>query len=186
MTPQEQQLEIQRILAQHDNPAATNEPVLMIDIIRQQQAANKGFPHWMYHASLLPVQVKNIQQVAAMKREGYGMNYIPQNYPAYVFRRNMDMKFEKADPVKGSPGEFIEMQLVKDEAGWATLQKARQPSTVIGEWCQELSNLPPATEGLNEDPRITIARLQGQLSGVTGEEVEVKRKPGRPKASEAA
>jgi len=182
-TIQEQQDAIKALMAQYEHNEATNEPILMIDLIAQQKAANKGFPKWMYHATLAPVQVINSKQEVAIRAEGYSPTYIMQSFPAFVFRRNMDPKFEKADPVIGSPGEFIEQRSVKTQAELDELLKQRQPKTVIGTWC-EYADLPEATAGPTEDPKITIARLQGQLmaAGVedTGEEAP-KNKGGRPR-----
>jgi hypothetical protein len=167
----EQQQEIQRILAQYDNPAATNEPVLMIDIIAQQQARNMGFPKWLYHSHLEPVQIKNKEQENALRKEGYTTNYIHRSFPAFVFRRNMEAKFEDADMLSGAPGDFIEQRMVKSQEAFVALGKERKPRTVIGDWCFDLSELPPIAEGPKEDPAVTIARLQGQLQAMQREHV---------------
>jgi len=180
---QEQQDAIKALMAQYEHNEATNEPILMIDLIAQVKAANKGYPKWMHHAVLAPVQVINGKQEAALRPEGYKLEYIPQSFPAFVFRRNMDPKFEKADPVLGSPGEFIEQRLVKNQSDLDELLKARAPKTAVGGWC-EFENLPEATAGPTEDPKITIARLQGQLmaAGIEDTSVEVaKNKGGRPR-----
>ena len=182
-TIQEQQDAIKALMAQYEHNEATSEPILMINILEKQKAMNEGFPKWMYHATLAPVQVINSKQEAAVRGEGYSRAYIPQSFPAFVFRRNMDPKFENADPVIGSPGDFIEMRSVKSQADMDELLKQRSPKTVIGGWC-EYEQLPAATEGPSEDPKITIARLQGQLMAAGIEEsldAPVKNKGGRPR-----
>lgn len=174
---QERQAEIDVLMKQYDNPKATNKPVLMINIIRQQLAKNEGLPKWMYHADLAPQHVRNDDQENALRGQGYGLNYVLQSYPAFVFRRNMDPKFEKADPVSGAPGDFIEMRQVKDEAALATLMQQRPPKTAIGTW-GKYADLPPAEDGPAEDPKVTIARLQGQLIAAQGGQ-EIEPRPGK-------
>lgn len=184
-TLQEQQDAIKALMAQYEHNEATNEPILMIDLIAQQKAANKGFPKWMYHAELAPVQVINSKQEVAIRAEGYSPNYIMQNFPAFMFRRNMEPKFEKADPVLGSPGEFIEMRSVKTQEALDDLMRQRQPKTVIGTWCK-YADLPEATAGPTEDPKITIARLQGRLmaAGIEDTGEVAKNKGGRPRKAQ--
>jgi hypothetical protein len=177
-TEQERQAEINRLMQEFDHPAADNRPVLMIDIIEQQQARNNGYPKWMYHEALEPQQVKNREQERAIAAQGYKTFYVQRSspYPAYVFRRNMDPKFEDPNAATGAPGDFIEQQLVRSEGEMEALKKTRKPKTAIGEWVREIADLPPIADGPTEDPAVTIARLQGELTAMKAE----------PKAAKAA
>jgi hypothetical protein len=177
-TQGELQAEVKRLMEQYEHPAATNEPILMIDIMQQQQARNMGYPKWMYHETLEPQHVKNRDQERAIAAQGYKTAYIFKHFPTFVFRRNMEKKFEEPNHASGQPGDFIEQRLVQSAEHWEALQKERKPKTVVGDWCRELAELPPVAEGPKEDPAVTIARLQGELSAMKQD--EPRRGPGRP------
>jgi hypothetical protein len=181
-TQDELQAEVDRLMKQYDNPAADNRPVLMIDILDQQIARNGGFPKWLYHETLAPQQVKNREQERAIVAQGYKPYYVERSnpYPMYVFRRNMDPKFEQPKPTTGEPGDFIEQRLVRSEQEGELLMKAAKPKTVIGNWTRELSEIAPLPEGPSEDPAVTIARLQGELAAMKTDEAPKRGRP--PKA----
>lgn len=167
--------DVQRILDAHKDVISTD-PVLMIDILEMQKARNKGFPKWMYHKELPAVQVTNREQQQAVSREfGFVEYYVPQAFPAYMYRRNMDRKFEDADLNSGRCGDFVEARLVKSLAELEALEKERKPKTAVGEWFAAVTDLPPVEDGPSEDPKVTIARLQGELKA-KNEAVEGKKK----------
>lgn len=179
--------DVQALLDAHKDVIST-EPILMIDILDQQRARNKGYPKWLYHAEKEPVQVQNSAQETALKREmGYANAYIPQFFPAYMHRRNMDPKFEMPDLDRGRCGDFIESRLVAKQQDLDALLKERKSKTVIGEWCQEVAQLPAVEEGPSEDPKVTIARLEGQLRAQQ-QEIAADDAPrrGRPRKEEPA
>lgn len=179
-TEQERQAEIARLMAEFEHPAADNRPVLMIDIIEQQKARNGGFPKWLYHETLAPQQVKNRDQERAITAQGYKPYYVQRAtpYPTFVFRRNMDPKFENPTPA-GDPGDFVEQRLVRNEQEMELLLKARKPKTAIGEWTKELAELPPIAEGPSEDPAVTIARLQGELAAMKSDDAPKRGRPAK-------
>ena len=175
-TQAELQAEVKRLMEQYEHPAANNAPILMIDIIEQQKARNMGYPKWMYHPTLEPQHVKNKEQERVIAAQGYKTVYIPQEYPLYVFRRNMDPKFEDPNASSGQPGGFVEQRLIRNAGQFEALAKEAKPKTVVGDWCRELSDLPPVAEGPKEDPAVTIARLQGELAARKQEDEPKRRR----------
>ena len=179
---------VEKTLQSLQQAGIDNLPVLGVNIIRMQRAKNAGFPHEMYHDTLKPVMVVNAQQEAAMREMGYGMTYIHQEFPKYLFRRNFDRKFEFQNKTN-SVGDFIEQRLIKDKAEEAALLAARVVKTKGGPWCAKVQDLEPLPDEPDEDPNMVIARLKGELAEAqrSGEMmVSEKRGPGRPKKEEAA
>lgn len=179
--------EVEKVLAKFAQKGITNKPVLAVNLLRMQQLRNDGFPLHMYHETLQPQIVQNESQREALVDMGYGERYIRHNWPAFLFRRNMDKKFDLPNPSKGDPGDFIEARVFKSQADLDAESGKRAPKTAVGGWVPKVTMLPAIEDGPSEDPKVTIARLQGELAGshrqtAQAEEVAVieKRKPGRP------
>lgn len=140
-------------------PGTNNEPDLAINQLRQMVARNKGFPCHLYHPVLDPVVVINSAQKKALMAQGYVENYIHKDYPRMLFKRNMDPKFEVE--------EFIEKRVVKDAVAEKTL--------LAQGWANSPADCEPLAPEAEEDPKVTIARLQERLTALT-EQMETQPK----------
>lgn len=158
---------VQKILTELQNtPGTTNDPVLAVNQLEMQRAKNNGYPRHMYHERLTPVSVNNRGQEEAMAREGYVRNYILHAYPKFLFRRNLDPKFDaRRDPATNAQlsEAFVEERLVKTAEDEAALRKMHTPKG-CGPWCARIPDIEPIPEGPDEDPQLEIERLKGQLA----------------------
>lgn len=184
------QEDIDKIVAKHAIEGMTNEPVFQYQQTATAKALNLGYPMTMYHARLDPKFIMNKNQKAALEEQGYqAERYIFRSFPAFYFRRNLLERFAEPNPAKGEPGEYIEMRKFLTQQQFDEEQAKRRPRSVAGPWVKTLAELPELPEQPNEDPQVTIARLQGELVArrsapqPSGEE-PVKRGPGRPKKEE--
>lgn len=153
--------EVDRVLARFAQKgiSTSTKPVLQINLDRQMLARNNGYPKHMYHAILTPQIVLNDEQEQGIRELGYTEVYVFRSWPAFVFRRNMDPKFKDDD--------FVEARQVENQAGLERLRKERKSETAVGDWLPEIVDLVPIAEKAKEDPLVTIARLQGQLTELT-------------------
>lgn len=150
---------VKELMAKYAHEGVTNKPVLMSDLMELNRIRNSGYPLWMYHATALPQMVINQGQMEALRTIGYRPQiYIHHDFPAMFLRRNMDPKFAES-PL----GEHIEGFTAKDQAALDAAQKARKPKTVVGGWVATVAELPEIEDGPAEDPKVTIARLEGEL-----------------------
>jgi hypothetical protein len=163
MQNETQEQKAARILRELANePRNSSDPILGVNVQEMQRAKNGGYPRDLYHQTLQPVQVMNRSQEMAMAGMGYVRNYIHRHYPKFMYCRNMAKKFEASG--------FVEERLVHNEAQEHQLLNQKWRCS-IGEL--EAPDAPPS-----EDPKITIARLQGQIESLQG--AEPRRGPGRP------
>jgi len=186
--------DVQEIMTQLRPPSNFNDPILAID---QYEAARilqgKGYPKHMHHASLPAVIALRKDQEAELRTLGYTEQYIPQQYPKMLMRRNYSPKFAlKIDPGTKEPTniEYLEERVVPSQAVHERMMRERIPQG-CGPWCERLDEVEPIPDGPVEDPNLTIARLQGEVAGlatVAGRDTEdaapspnPKKKKGRPK-----
>lgn len=172
-----------RMRAQNGNP-----PIRGIAILRTMRAKNNGFPKIMSHAELDPVMIYKEEEQVALEAEGYSENYIPRAYPKMLFRRNMHPRFHKSpeeltrilqldDRTKEvelattNEHDFIERvtvasaeqeaKLKADEEAWFKKHPKRKD---IGPWCAKITDIEAFPEGPDEDPAVTVARMEGELA----------------------
>jgi hypothetical protein len=137
-------------------PKADNRPVLGVNIIKMEQAKKGGFPKHMYHETLEAVcDVSTEEEEMALASKGYVSHYIPQAFPLWLYRRNLDAKFEAEG--------FVEAIVVQSEDQMHAITKRKVPKG-CSEWAKRVTDLAPIPDGPEEDPAVTIARLEGQLS----------------------
>ncbi len=178
-----------KLMAKFQDAKATNEPVLMVNLEEQMSLARGGYPLWLYHATLKPQYVVNKTQATEMKAIGYGVNYIPQEFPKMLFRRNMDPRFDTPAKqtehahffTRGGLGDFIESRTFQTADEFGRAEKERLPKTVIGGWVPKVSDLPPIPADDAMDKEARIQQLEGMIAGLKGEAT-----PAAPKDKKAA
>lgn len=157
------------------DPDASNDIALGTDIIEMERAKNGGYPRNMYHQSLQPVIVTNRSQESAVSARGYVRNYIHQEFPRMLHRRNPDVKFKASD--------YVESRTVIDDNAMAALMKSRTPEG-CSEWGWTAADLPEIVVDSKEAQSLMIAKLQGQLEELRknqeAQNEAPKRGPGRP------
>lgn len=181
------QEDIDKLIQKYAIEGMTNEPVFQYQQAATAKAMNLGYPKEMYHAQLEPRRAYNQQQVKALGEQGYRADqYIFRSWPSMYYRRNMAERFAEGNPTKGEPGDYIEQRKFTSQEALDEAQKQRRPRLVVSAWVKTLAELPELEEGPNEDPQVTIARLQGELAARrTAPAPVAKGKPGRkPKVQE--
>lgn len=185
-------------------PTAGNPRILAIDQAPLIKAKNGGYPLFMYHPTLDPQYVTREDQQLELEKLGYGTVYIPRQYPKMLMRRNMDPRFDspqdkESDPKEGyTPAKdhtpFVEFRVVADAQQEQRVLSERKPQKLdretkqpyfVGEWKTKLDDVDPLPQGPEEDPAITIARLEGQLQGSARQESAPKRRGRKPKTEPA-
>lgn len=160
---------IQELLESLKHPMANNAPILAVNQRKMMQAQKGGFPHEMYHATLKPVVVVNIEQEQALALQGYTSTYTKHEYPTMLYRRNMSTvvingetvyKFENSDA-----GTCVEMITANSAEHEKQLLALKVPPGCSA-WEDSPLDLAPLPEESQEDPAVTIARLQGELDGL--------------------
>lgn len=150
------------------DPNTTSPEVLGINIRNMMIARKGGYPVDMYHPDLAPRQALNAKDEAALAQFGYSRRWTAKEYPKAMFRRNMSPKFEpRFDPATGIQTNisFVEERVVRSE------QEERELNAMLvgkgqSKWFAKLDELPPMDDELAEDPKIIIARLEGELAGL--------------------
>lgn len=166
--------DVKELLAQLSTGRKENPRVLAINQHNIMLAKNNGFPLHMYHAKLDPQIALDEEQEARLATLGYVRNYIPRLYPRMLFRRNMAEKFAlRLDLATGQPANsvldaqgngYVEERMVATKEIEEALRK--QPAKKgQGPWLYSVTDLDPLPEAPNENPEVTIARLQGELDG---------------------
>lgn len=170
---------VKQIMSSLKPPKGGNPRVLAIDQIPIMKAKTGGFPKDMYHPTLPPQLAIREDQQEELEKLGYSTTYIPRSYPKMLYRRNMDPKFDgKPDMGTGVPTEpeFLEMRVANDEAHEKRIRSERAPHKIdretgkpyhVGPWVTKLSEVEDMPEGPSEDPQVTIARLEGEVQGLT-------------------
>lgn len=168
------------------------------DLDEMQRLKNGSYPLHMYHAEYAPAVAINELQRNMLIEHGYNSKYSHRTYPRALFRRNLAERHACVNPVAHAIdgnmcmcNEFIESIRVEDpEQEMKVIAEERRQKqfnrlkTVIGSWTEDITKIEALPEESQEDPAVTIARLQGQLEGLTGEGADgaatVRRGPGRP------
>jgi hypothetical protein len=151
-------------------PQNRNKPVLGIFLAAQMQAKRMGFPKHMYHATLAPRLALDEIEEEAYNNQGYTTQYIPREYPKFLYRRNMDPRYEPhfdraTNILTNEP--YVEGREVKDEHA-EKLLRTMKPKAGQSVWytsVAEINDKEPIQDGPEEDPAVTIARLEGELAG---------------------
>jgi hypothetical protein len=142
-----------------------NPQVLQINIAAMQKARNNGYPVDMYHPHLEMRQALKEEEEQALAEVGYQRAYIPQEFPKYIYRRNMADKYAEKQDVSCPTilnNAFIEDRLVKDADAEKAL-KAQKPPAGCSVWFDRLADVPPLAESEYIDPAAKIAQLEGAL-----------------------
>lgn len=178
------------------DPRTENPRVLTVLQERQMQARNGGYPIFMHHDSLSPVRVENEKEEMNLTEAGFRREYKHRSFPTWIHRRNMHPKFAKSaqelirlrglspeaqrlEMAQVNDGDFIESVQVKDEVEFAKYMKQpEQKAAGIGKWHHEITDVEPL-ETPDEDPQLTIARMEGELAAL-------REKAGRKKEPSAA
>lgn len=160
------QKEIDALMNELRNGEQSTEPLLAIHQIDIMRGKNKGFPMHMYHPTLEPRVVINTAQRDALLKAGYSLTYTKQEFPMMIFRRNTEPRFAP---------DFVETRTVPSKQVLDSLINQRHPAN-CGPWVDTPANIEPIADGPSEDPAVTIARLEGQLAALQGEEPKKKGK----------
>jgi hypothetical protein len=145
---------------------AGNETVLAINQMEQMKAKNGGYPLNMYHARLDPIMATNRKEEEALGSRGYSRTYINRFYPKYLYRRNMDSKYEpRRNAATGvlEAEPFVETMIVKSEFEDKSVKSAKVPKG-CGPWLDQITAIEPIPESDEEDLALKVSRLEGQLA----------------------
>jgi hypothetical protein len=170
------------------DPRTDNPRVLWINQNAQMKAKNGGYPIDMHHETYLPVQVFNEKEEDAMSQVGYRREYKHKDFPCAIYRRNGHPKFHKSteerqriacltieaqrlEMATDNEGDYIETVTVKNQ-GELDKFMAQKPNKAakIGSWHLKVTDIDPLDRDPEEDPAVTIARLQGEVDGMKGKE----------------
>lgn len=165
--------DVNEILGKIRQASTTNPPISALQNRALMQAKSLGFPKDMYHETLDPVQALHADHEKELRELGYGTFYIPRHYPKTLYRRNFDERYKlQKDPATLAilNHEFVESRIVRSKEQEAELLKAKTPRG-CGPWCSKVTDIDPIPDGPEEDPQVTIARLEGQLHQVNQERV---------------
>ena len=146
------QSEVEQIIKDLINDPNTSTAIqLGVDILEMERGKNGGYPRDLYHPHLDPVRVTNRAQEQALAAKGYARNYVHKHYPKMLYRRSSDPRWT----------EFggIESRTIKSETAEKSLISANP-----GEWADNVVDLAPLAGVPTEDPKLAIARLEGQLA----------------------
>lgn len=160
--------DVQAIMNQLRPPKNANPRILAINQRAMQTAKQNGYPKHLYHANLDPVLALTEDQEEELMQLGYQPHYIRHDYPKMLYRRNMDPKLgpqidKSTGKVANNP--FIEEVMVRSKEAEDSLMKAKIPNG-CGQWYARFVDVPELPEGPAEDPAVTIARLEGEVSAL--------------------
>lgn len=162
------------------DPRTENPRVLYVNQMRMMEGRNAGYPIWMYHDALTAQQVFNEKEEAALAQSGFYRQYKHKSFPTFFFRRNMHPKFQKSAEERArlqqlteearrlemntvNEGDYIESRVVNNEAeAKKLLAEKENKGAGTGRWYAKLTEVPPFDAAPEEDPAVTIARLQGE------------------------
>lgn len=180
------------ILAKLRPATQENPPVIGINILAMQRAVNGGYPVHLYHEHLEPRIVTRPDQEQELSALGYGRTYIPQSYPTMLYRRNMHPRFSPENVRDKATGilprePWVEERIVRSaEHEQQTRAANERTGYKLGPWVKKITDIEPLPEQETlRDQSLEIARLQGQVEALSGEEAP-RRGPGRPRKDAAA
>lgn len=167
-------------------PTTKSPRVLGINQIPLMRAKNNGYPVDMFHESLEMRQAMREEEEMALANMGYQRQYIPKEYPKALFRRNMAPKYEpQFDPSTNlqTNNAFVEEVVCRDPKQEKTL-RLMKVGPGLSEWFEKITDIPELEDGPTEDPKVTIARMEGQIAGLQSEVEKGKgKKKGEPVAA---
>jgi hypothetical protein len=152
-------------------PTNKSPRVLGINQITIMRAKQNGYPVDMHHPTMEMRQAFKEEEEMALASLGYQRNYIAKEYPKALFRRNMSPRFEpQFDPATQIQlnHDFVEEKVCRSEDQEKAL-RAMKPKPGQSAWFDKITDLPPLDDSLAEDPKVTIARLEGQVAGLQQE-----------------
>ena len=176
--------DVNQLLKQIRSDPRTSSPrVLIINQVAQMRAKNDGYPVDMYHATLLPVSVRNEEEETAIAQHGYQRQYIARLYPKYMFRRNMHPRFQKSaaelariqiltpeakviEMATLNEHDYIEERIAKDAGEEKKLLAEKPKTNITGSWVDAIGKIEPFPDAPEEDPAVTIANLRGQIEAM--------------------
>lgn len=163
------QSEVDRFLQEARSAPTSKSPrVLGINQIAILRAKNNGYPVDMHHPTMEMRQAFKEEEEMALGQLGYQRAYIPKQYPKALFRRNMAPKFEPqfdlATQIQTNHA-FVEERTVRNEQEEKAL-RLMKPKKGESEWFEAIAALPPIEDGPSEDPKVTIARMEGELAAL--------------------
>jgi hypothetical protein len=174
--------EVQDFLARvRKDPRTTNPRILQVQMTIAARGKNGGFPHDMYHDSLSPVTVQNVEEEMIMSQAGFYSEYRHRSFPVTLFRRNMHPRFEKSPEERQriqaltpearaiematvNEHDYIEECLVHTQAELDAKLAIPARKGVTSAWVRKFAEVEPFEQPSNEDPALAIARLEGQLA----------------------
>lgn len=182
--PKRNTQEVDQIIEELKNTRDQNPPVFSSDLLEQERMRKKGFPVWMYHREQLPVHALNQAMVTALELQGFRKGqYIPQNFPRTIFRRNMEtLRRNELGRIVTTPKfeDYLETKVVHTQEKLdEMLTEPAHKHGVWSSWFLNVGDVPPANEESGEDPNVTIARLQEQLTAMKNQ--AVRPAPGKPR-----
>lgn len=173
------QREVDQFLQDARTAPTTKSPrVLGINQLPIMRAKNNGYPVDMYHESMAMRQAFKEEEEMALSQQGYQRQYILKEYPKALFRRNMAAQYEpQFDPSTKLQvnNAFVEEMVCRDEKHEREL-RLMKPKPGQSEWFEKITDVPELEDGPLEDPKITIARLMGQVEGLQAEVAKPKKK----------
>ncbi len=168
-------------------PRGHNPRSLGIRTIEMMLAKNNGYPKPMYHQTLEVRYAMKEEEEISLSSLGYSTQYIAKQYPKALFRRNMEPKYEpQFDPATNLQTNlaFVQEITCRDEKHEREL-RLMKPKKGQSDWFERITDVPAMDDAPDEDPKVTIARLQGELEAYRGEQTQaespVKRGRGRPR-----
>lgn len=157
-------------------PTNKSPRVLGINQLPLMRAKNNGYPIDMYHPVHDMRKALKEEEELALAGMGYSRQYTRKEYPKAMFRRNMDPKFEPAfdaaSTLQTNIG-FVEERTVRSADEEKAL-RAMKPKANQSIWFEKVTDIPEIEDGPTEDPKVTIARLEGELAGVKAKTKESK------------
>jgi hypothetical protein len=153
----------------------SNPPVFVINQMKQVTAKNGGYPIFLYHERLDPVQALTEDQASELKGFGYVETYIPKSYPKYIFRRNFEDKFklQKEDGTNNIINhEYVETRLIRDAKHEVEVRAEKRRSS-HGPWCDSIADIEPMPDGVDEPDPVKIARLEATVVAMEKQRAQV-------------
>jgi hypothetical protein len=163
------QAEVDRFLKEARESSGSGNPVVLgINQVQMMKAKRNGYPVDMYHEKFEMRQALKAEEEQALQLLGYQRQYIPKLYPKVLHRRNMDAKFEPTfEEGIGLQltNSFVQSITVRDEKHEKEV-RAMKTKPGVSIWYESLAELPEIEDGPTEDPKVTQARLEGEVAGL--------------------
>lgn len=160
-----------RSAARRGNPV-----VLGVNQIKLMQAQKAGFPKDLYHEHLPTVHCLTEEEEKVYRENGFveyqNANWASTKHPKMLFRRNFTTRrivnqqgIFIRDEFKFPAPECIEDKTAMTPAEEVEILK-RKAEVNCSQWFATVADLPKLDEAPEEDPAVTIARLEGQVEAL--------------------